>query len=160
MSIEPIVESTWSEILRLQAEVYLFVKPESIEVLKDKWFRSPRCCFICREGEQLMGYLLAHSWNNDSPPKLFQTLPRGTEGPILFLHDLAVSNSSFGKGVGSTMITHLVRVATLSGYKQIRLVSIQNSMLFWQKQGFTPVEQEVCKSYGEGAQLMQRVLWM
>ncbi|EEY36920.1 acetyltransferase GNAT family protein [Vibrio mimicus MB451] len=56
------------------------------------------------------------------------------------------------------MIEHLVNVATASGYKEILLVSVQNSMQFWQKQGFTSVEQEVCNSYGDSAQLMKRVL--
>ncbi|QEO43533.1 GNAT family acetyltransferase [Vibrio cholerae] len=56
------------------------------------------------------------------------------------------------------MIEHLVNVATASGYKEILLVSVQNSMQFWQKQGFTSVEHEVCNSYGDSAQLMRRVL--
>ncbi|EMB7846458.1 GNAT family N-acetyltransferase, partial [Vibrio vulnificus] len=62
MSIESIVETTWSEILKLQAEVYHLVEPESLEVLRDKWLRSPSSCFTYRDDEQLMGYLLAHSW--------------------------------------------------------------------------------------------------
>ncbi|ERM53689.1 hypothetical protein P781_15970, partial [Vibrio mimicus CAIM 1883] len=45
-----------------------------------------------------------------------------------------------------------------SGYKEILLVSVQNSMQFWQKQGFTTVEQEVCNSYGDSAQLMSEML--
>ncbi|EPZ5839207.1 GNAT family N-acetyltransferase [Vibrio cholerae] len=158
MSIESIVETTWPEILKLQAEVYHLVEPESLEVLRDKWLRSPSSCFTYRDDEQLIGYLLAHSWNSRTPPKLFNKLPKGTEGSILFLHDLAVSNHTFGKGIGSKMIEHLVNVATASGYKEILLVSVQNSMQFWQKQGFTIVEQEVCNSYGDSAQLMKRVL--
>ncbi|ENM5776471.1 GNAT family N-acetyltransferase [Vibrio mimicus] len=158
MSIESIVETTWSEILKLQAEVYHLIGPESLEVLRDKWLRSPSSCFTYRDDEQLMGYLLAHSWNSRMPPKLFNKLPKGTEGSILFLHDLAVSNHMFGRGIGSKMIEHLVNVATASGYKEILLVSVQNSMQFWQKQGFTSVEQEVCNSYGDSAQLMKRVL--
>ncbi|MDW0361475.1 GNAT family N-acetyltransferase [Halomonas venusta] len=158
MSIESIAETTWPEILKLQAEVYHLVEPESPEVLQDKWLRSPNSCFIYRDNKQLVGYALAHSWNSKKPPKLFNKLPKGTEGSILFLHDLAVSSNSFGKGIGSTMMAHLVNIAIVSGYREIRLVSVQNSMQFWQKQGFTPLEQEVCKSYGDSAQLMKRVL--
>ena len=76
----------------------------------------------------------------------------------MFLHDLAVSSNSFGKGIGSTMMAHLVNIAIVSGYREIRLVSVQNSMQFWQKQGFTSLEQAVCKSYGDSAQLMKREL--
>lgn len=95
MSIEIITESAWPEILKLQSEVYLLVEPESLEVLQDKWNRTPKCCFIFRDKEELKGYLLAHSWNKELPPKLFNTLPKETEGDILFLHDLAVASSSF-----------------------------------------------------------------
>ncbi|ENM5903626.1 GNAT family N-acetyltransferase [Vibrio mimicus] len=158
MSIESIVETTWSEILKLQAEVYHLVEPESLEVLRDKWLRSPSSCFTYRDNEQLMGYLLAHSWNSRTPPKLFNKLPKDTEGSILFLHDLAISNHTFGKGIGSKMIEHLMNVATSLGYREILLVSVQDSVQFWQKQGFTTVEQEVCNSYGDSAQLMKRVL--
>nr|MVE97716.1 GNAT family N-acetyltransferase [Vibrio cholerae] len=49
MSIEIIREAAWPEILKLQSEVYLLVEPESIEVLKDKWNRTPKCCFIYRD---------------------------------------------------------------------------------------------------------------
>lgn len=156
MPIQPIVETTWPEILSLQEKAYLLVEPESLDVLKDKWSRSPSSCFIYRDGEQLMGYLLAHAWNKDRPPKLFQKLPEATNGNIMFLHDLAVADAALGKGIGSKLINHLVKVAALSGYKKIRLVAVQNSRLFWQKHGFTPVDISVCESYGADARLMQR----
>ncbi|MCG7537395.1 GNAT family N-acetyltransferase [Pseudoalteromonas sp. OOF1S-7] len=158
MSIEIIRESAWPDILALQAEVYLLVEPESVDVLKDKWNRTPNCCFIYRDRQELKGYLLAHSWNKEQPPKLFNALPADTEGDILFLHDLAVSSSSFGQGIGSMLMKHLIEAATGSGFREIRLVSVQNSSLFWQRQGFKPLSESVCKSYGTDAQLMWRKL--
>ncbi|AZZ97438.1 GNAT family N-acetyltransferase [Pseudoalteromonas sp. R3] len=158
MAIEIIREAAWSEILKLQAEVYLFVEPESLEVLKDKWNRTPSCCFTYRDSDKLKGYLLAHSWNSEQPPKLFNALPNDTEGNILFLHDLAIASSSFGQGIGSKLMKHLVEVATNLGFKEIRLVAVQNSKLFWQRQGFKPLSDNVCKSYGTDAQLMWRKL--
>lgn len=158
MSIEIIRETAWPEILKLQEKAYLLVEPESLEVLKDKWNRTPNCCFLYRDNEQIKGYLLAHSWNKKQPPKLFNVLPKETEGNILFLHDLAISSSSFGQGIGSKLMKHLVEVATGFGFKEIRLVSVQNSKLFWQRQGFKPLSEKVCKSYGSDAQLMCRKL--
>lgn len=157
-SIEIITEVTWPEILELQAEVYLLVEPESVEVLQDKWRRTPSCCFICREEGRLVGYLLSHSWNSEQPPKLFNALPQKTEGNILFLHDLAISSSSSGRGIGSKLMKHLIDVATRLDFKEIRLVSVQNSRPFWQRQGFKAVSEKVCKSYGQDAQLMWRKL--
>lgn len=158
MPIEIIREAVWPEILKLQSEAYLAVEPESLEVLKDKWNRTPDCCFTYRDCEKLQGYLLAHAWNREQPPKLFHTLPKETEGDILFLHDLAVTSTSIGQGIGSKLIKHLVEVSTGLGFKEIRLVSVQNSKLFWQKQGFKPLLEKVCNSYGSDAQLMRRQL--
>ncbi|EPE4803431.1 GNAT family N-acetyltransferase, partial [Vibrio vulnificus] len=158
MSIQGIVSSTWSDILQLQQGVYLSVEPESLEVLQSKWLRSPETCFVFNEDSQVMGYLLAHSWNTEIPPKLFKPLPSNTEGSILFLHDLAVRKSESGKGIGKKLIAQLLKTAHLQGYEQILLVAVQNSVNFWKKQGFIPLNQKVKECYGEGAQLMRRVL--
>lgn len=158
MSIQGIVSSTWSDILQLQQGVYLSVEPESLEVLQSKWLRSPETCFVFNEDSQVMGYLLAHSWNTEIPPKLFKPLPSKTEGSILFLHDLAVRKSESGKGIGKKLIAQLLKTAHLQGYEQILLVAVQNSVNFWKKQGFIPLNQKVNECYGEGAQLMRRVL--
>ncbi len=159
MPIKPIDDTSWSGIVKVQAEAYSQVEPESLDVLKSKWLRSPESCFVYEKAGKVVGYLLAHSWNREAPPKLFQTLPIVTDGPIIFLHDLAVSREVAGEGIGGKMVLHLLQMAKTSGFQQIRLVSVQDSREFWQKQGFLPIEhQEVCSSYGEDAQLMsQRV---
>ncbi len=155
MPIKPIDDTSWSGIIKVQAEAYSQVEPESLDVLKSKWLRSPQSCFVYEKAGNVVGYLLAHSWNRDAPPKLFQTLPVVTDGPIIFLHDLAVSSDASGEGIGGKMVAHLLQIAKASGFQQIRLVSVQNSLAFWQKQGFLPIEhQEVCSGYGEDAQLM------
>lgn len=158
MAIELITAATWPEILQLQGEVYRDVEPEDVEILQDKWIRSPKSCFIYREDDHLKGYLLSHPWHDDRPPKLFQRLPLGTDGKVLFLHDLAISPSSSGQGIGSIMLRHLIALAGHSGYQEIRLVSVQNSSRFWQKQGFTALPQAVCNSYGQDALFMARTL--
>ena len=158
MSIQGIVASMWPDILQLQNNVYLSVEPESLEVLQSKWLRSPETCFVFQENSQIMGYLLAHSWNTEIPPKLFKLLPSNSEGSILFLHDLAIRKGASGKGIGKKLIAQLFKTACLQGYEQILLVSVQNSAHFWQRQGFTPLNQKVDECYGEEAQLMRRII--
>lgn len=156
MSIQQITESIWPDILELQSGAYLSVDPENLDVLQSKWLRSPETCFVYQGLQQILGYLLAHSWNSDSPPKLFNVLPENTDGQILFVHDLAISEQAKGQGIGQSMVDHLVAKAKLQGYGQIRLVAVQNSSVFWLKQGFQPLDQKVCDSYGEGALMMVR----
>ena len=155
MPIKKINEAAWSEILKIQAEAYSQIEPESVDVLQSKWLRSPETCFVYEKAGEVVGYLLAHAWNRETPPKLYETLPSGTEGLILFLHDLAISNAAAGDGLGKKMVSHLFNIAKEAGFKQIRLVSVQDSVAFWEKQGFiSGTHQQVCNSYGKGAQLM------
>ncbi len=154
MSITAITESNWADILELQQGVYLQVAPESLDVLKSKWLTSPESCLVLYEEGMLMGYLLAHSWSQEMPPKLFKPLPENCKGSTLFVHDLAVHKNSTGKGIGKRLITHIIKIAKLNGYQKIMLVAVQGSTEFWLKQGFMSVNQEVSECYGENAQLM------
>lgn len=159
MTIKLINDQTWSAVLEIQAQAYSSVEPESLAVLKSKWYNSPESCFVYQQDESIVGYLLAHAWHSDVPPKLFQPLPNETTGSILFLHDLAVSKSALGRGVATMMYQHLHQHALLSAYQQIRLVALQNSVGFWQRQGFVCVDQNISSSYGTDAYLMKKKLY-
>ncbi|NLU97027.1 GNAT family N-acetyltransferase [Marinomonas sp. UCMA 3892] len=177
MPIQPITQTMWAEILKIQAEAYSAIEPESLEVLQSKWQQSPDCCFAYlgerswleekseleeqggQEKRNILGYLLAHAWHGETPPKLYQPLPEGSHGPILFLHDLALSKRAVGRGVGSQMVTHLLDTAVSSGFQKALLVSVQDSVSFWQKHGFVEMtDQQASESYGEDAKVMMRAL--
>lgn len=158
MTIKLVEETTWPGILKVQSEVYLEVEPEHVDVLKSKWHQSPDCCFAYHHNNDVIGYLLAHSWNKETPPKLFQPLPEkaDTNGSILFLHDLAISHQASGKGIGAKMVTHLLSIATKLQFEQVLLVAVQGSFMFWNKMGFSEVtDQSISSTYGEGAKMMR-----
>ncbi|QUX90728.1 GNAT family N-acetyltransferase [Marinomonas sp. A3A] len=168
--IQPIIQTMWAEILKIQAEVYSEIEPESLEVLQSKWQQSPSCCFVYLakaelaeqsrpEKQNVLGYLLAHAWHSETPPKLYQTLPEESHGSILFLHDLALSKRAAGRGVGSQMVKHLLDTAISFGFQKALLVSVQNSVPFWQKHGFVELtNQQASEGYGEDAKIMMRAL--
>lgn len=157
--IEPIHDALWPDIQRVQAEVYHQVEPESTETLRSKWLASPASCFVARKGEAVLAYLLAHGWDSELPPKLYQPIAPATQGRFLFLHDLAVSHRAGGLGLGRRMVERLLAVARQRRFGQIRLVAVQGSVPFWQKMGFQPVPGvQPSRSYGGDATLMQRTL--
>jgi ribosomal protein S18 acetylase RimI-like enzyme len=159
MSIKSIDETMWAGILRVQAEVYFQVEPESLDILQGKWHHSPDCCFVYQQGQDVLAYLLAHAWHSELPPKLYQPLANESKGAILFLHDLAVSKQLSGQGIGSQLVNHLLNAISTMGFEQIRLVAIQESLPFWRKMGFSEVAKQIpCSSYGKDASLMQRLL--
>ena len=155
MAITEISEASWEEILRIQEEAYTGIPPEEIEVLKSKWNNSPESCFIFSEGEDILAYLLAHSWNSLTPPKLFEQVPVDSSGKILYLHDLAVSSSARGMGLGKQLANKLIDTAKTMHYEKVLLVAVQGSSRFWASLGFSEVlHVPVCASYGDDAKLM------
>lgn len=160
MPITEISENCWGDILRIQEEAYTGVPPEDIDVLKSKWEVSPESCFVFRaEDEQVLAYLLAHSWNSLEPPKLFEQVPVDSAGEILYLHDLAVSNRARGVGMGKQLTKKLIEIAKGLRYKKVMLVAVQGSSRFWSSLGFREVLYvPVCSSYGDDAKLMSLVV--
>jgi len=156
MFIRKISDHSWHDILKVQEEAYTGIPPEGINVLKSKWEDSPKTCFILKTAdEEIVGYLLAHSWNSNVPPKLFEELPNKTTGDILYLHDLAVSNNARGLGVGKQLAKKLLDTAKLQKFKKVLLVAVQESESYWFNLGFREIHNiPICPSYGAGAKLM------
>lgn len=160
MSLAIIREEHWSAIVRVQAEAYTDIVPESLETLRSKWLRSPSLCFVYQAQDEVLAYLLAHAWHSQTPPKLYETLSGGSDGgDILFLHDLAVGRAGAGKGIGRQMVQHLLGLAAAQNFQHMLLVAVQNSVPFWEQFGFTPVaNSQPSRSYGADARLLSRPL--
>lgn len=157
MPIRAITDGMWGSILELEAAAYAGIEPESLETLKSKWVASPELCFVYELEGQVVAYLLAHSWNSMEPPKLFEPLDNPCDGPVLFLHDLVVSRSTKGMGIGKLMVEHLFSVADPNRFDIALLVSVQNSQIFWEKNNFSLIDRgRLSPGYGQGAVLMQK----
>lgn len=159
LTIDPIEETMWSGIERVQSEVYLDVEPDSTHQLRNKWLHTPDCCFAMRKDGEVLAYLLAHAWDSVYPPKLHQPLPAESQGQGLFLHDIAVSRRLTGVGAGTQLVKRLLATAGNLGFKHIRLVAVQGSGAFWQKLGFEAVPGlKASACYGSDATVMQQTL--
>lgn len=124
-------------------------------MLKSKWIASPKTCFVFKSEDIVLGYLLAHAWNSQIPPKLFEELPNECAGSVLYLHDLATAENARGLGVGRKLIAALIKSAQSLGFQQILLVAVQKSEQYWAKYGFSEVPDiAICTSYGDDAKLM------
>ncbi len=160
MLIQEIEDKHWPNILKIQDESYQDFGAEELDVLKSKYEASPNTCFVCSSSNgELLGYLLAHPWSGTFPPKLFEPLPNIEQGEYLYLHDMAISPQSKGKGIGRMMASKLFGVAQNKGINRVILVAVQGSESFWSKVGFHEVNWgDECSSYGESAILMEKVL--
>ncbi len=156
MSISEISENSWQGILKVQADAYADILQEEIDVLKSKWKASPETCFVFQGPDnEILGYLLAHPWNSDEPPKLFEALLHKPAGDILYLHDLAVRRKARGFGVGKQLSSTLIEIAKLKKFERILLVAVQGAEGYWFKVGFREVHNIFLgPSYGINAKLM------
>ncbi|MFP8966193.1 GNAT family N-acetyltransferase [Pokkaliibacter sp. CJK22405] len=156
MSVVAIEPAAWEGILQVQDEAYQDLESEALHVLQSKWQASPDTCFVYRSSRQdVLGYLLAHPWQGEQPPKLYQALSPVTGTDTLYLHDMAVSASAQGEGVGRKLSSALLQVAKASGFSRIMLVAVQGAHTYWQKMGFEEVHNaSLCDSYGDSARLM------
>jgi len=156
MSIAVISENSWQGILQVQEEAYTDIPHEEVAVLKSKWKVSPETCFVYKDNEnKILGYLLAHPWNSDEPPQLFETLPHNSTGDTLYLHDLAVSSNARNLGVGSQLSNKILEIAKLKKFRRVLLVAVQGSEYYWFNFGFREVQNvSASQSYGSNAKLM------
>ncbi|WP_221801831.1 GNAT family N-acetyltransferase [Oceanobacter mangrovi] len=165
MSVTAIQTGHWADIMEIQQHCYREVEPESLQALQSKWHHSPHCCFTLLQNDKPQAYLLAHEWSGEQPPKLNKPLAAKAADPAAnaqkrktqwYLHDLAISPSAAGKGIGRRMVEHFLQQAEKHRCDQVLLVSVQDSAGFWQKFGFEEQpDNPPCDSYGEQAVTMK-----
>lgn len=155
MSICPINENSWDDIVKIQKQAYSDIAAEDVNVLKSKWYSSPKTCAVFTNHKgKVLAYLLAHPWASEIPPKLNEKTTE-TCSSTLFIHDLALALEVRGKNIGKELVQNLIHNAKTQRYEKILLVAVQNSVGFWAKFGFLKIpSEEICSSYGENSQLM------
>lgn len=110
------------------------------------------------------GYLIAYPWSLGAIPPLNSMLgglPDGAES--VFLHDLALDPDLRGQGHARPAVDMLIAALRLLGTRRIALVSVNDTVPFWQAMGFAPLSGDRAlvrklESYGEGARYMIRDL--
>ncbi|MCE9677885.1 GNAT family N-acetyltransferase [Shewanella sp. AS1] len=136
LSIRPIHSNDWPAILKIQAQCYPDIVPESQVALQSKVAISPDSCFVLEVGQQVLGYCLAHPWVLNQPPSLEQVVRKPTAPDSLYLHDIAISAQARGLGAAEQIFNRLVSKANQLGFASISLVAVQGADRYWQRLGF------------------------
>lgn len=153
--------SDLAEILALQKLCYHEIEPESAQSMLSKILISPQTCVTVRFYHQLQAYLLSLPAQLQHPPSLNEeTTHLPTHANCLYLHDLAIHPQAQGTGLGQKLVRKFFQIAKEQKFKAACLIAIQNSVPFWQKQGFiikipSHALQEKLKTYGENATYME-----
>ena len=147
--------------LVLQAEAYPAFLDEEEAAFLSRITLSASYCLAARQGDELLGYLLAHGWKRQSPPPLGTLLADGVPSEVLFIHDLAVSSAARGLRIGQRLVTRAFELAARDGLRRAELIAVEGAADYWRGLGFAEAAvsgkfREKLESYGPLARWMTR----
>lgn len=134
--IEALGPQDLSAALKIQKEAYPPFLVEEEAVFVSRMNLGASYCFAAKHRTGLLGYLLAHGWRRQSPPSLGALLVDDAPSEVLFIHDLAVSASSRGLGVGRRLINRAFELAAQDGLRRAELVAVEGAAEYWRGLGF------------------------
>ncbi len=153
-----------ADVIRIQAEAYIDEILETDEVIQARFEQTPDTSWVVEREGIVCGYLVGyHSTMGDVTPwgAEFEHKPNAN---TLYLHDLAISSSAKGFGLGPLVVNHALAEARARQFGHVALVSVQNSKNFWEKQGFIAfddllqIQQQNLDTYSGPAFYMVRTL--
>ena len=128
--------SDLAAVTRIQAEAYIDEILETDEVIHARLLQAPDTAWVVERAGEVCGYLVGYQ------STLGEVTPWGSEfshkqdSTALYLHDLAISTSASGCGLGPLLVNYALMQARQRELRDVALVSVQNSKSFWQKLGF------------------------
>lgn len=136
--------------------------PESDAMFANRLALHAPGCEVLDGADGLKGYVLSHPWQDRAPPPLDAVLEPVASPSTYYIHDLALLPETRGSGAGTAIVGVLASRARALGLPNMTLVAVNNSVHFWQRQGFTVTDDAALEaklaSYGDQARFMTRVL--
>ena len=163
--VAPLLARDMPAVMRIQAQCYSAIVPESLASMAAKRHAAPHTCHAAWHADALVGYLLSLPVRGLAlPPLDSPDCVLAADADALYLHDLALAPAARGSGAGRALVARALAVGAQAGLKRALLVAIQGSAPYWARHGFETVEPPHAElraklaSYGADAQLMQRAL--
>lgn len=136
ISIETLGQQHLPAVLNLQREAYPPFLVEEEAAFMSRIGLAASYCLAAKHREELLGYLIAHGWNRQSPPSLCAVLVDCAPSEVLLIHDLAVSSASRGLGVGQRLIARAFELAAQDGLRTAELIAVDGAADYWRRLGF------------------------
>jgi ribosomal protein S18 acetylase RimI-like enzyme len=128
------------DVIRIQAEAYTDEILETDEVIYARFAQTPDTSWVVERAGEVCGYLVGYqsvlgevsAWGDEFTHK--------PQSSALYLHDLAISKSAAGCGLGPRLVNYALEEARQRELRAAALVSVQDSKSFWRKLGFNECE--------------------
>lgn len=163
ISVEEMSQHDVTAAIEIQKKAYPSFLVEGEDAFLSRINLTASYCLAARQGEKLLGYLLAHGWKRQSPPPLGAILPDSVPSEVLFIHDLAVSSPKRGLRIGETLVTHAMERSAQDGLRSAELIAVEGAADYWRRLGFVEAAvssalSEKVRTYGDHARWMTRKL--
>ncbi|ONF97333.1 Acetyltransferase (GNAT) family protein [Sphingomonas jeddahensis] len=160
-AIRPLERHHLSAALEIQALAYPAALLEHERAFASRITLAGSCCLAATRDGVLIAYLLAHAWPSRAPPSIGNVLADPVVGEVLFIHDLAVSLTGRGTGVGRQLVLRAFDLAARDGLERAELIAVEGAAGYWQRLGFTSPEVPAesagkVAAYGAAARWMER----
>lgn len=150
-------------VLTIQNQAYDDLVEEEA-VIKSRLIHAPDFCWVAELNSEVCAYLLTHPWDEELPPAWnmrLETLTR--KSSTFYIHDLALGESAQGHGIARSLIETALEYARKNAFKEAQLISVQSSIGFWERMGFSAAELNEAlnaklSTYGDDARLMSQQL--
>lgn len=130
-----------ADVIRIQAEAYIDEILETDEVIRARFVQTPDTSWVVERAGEVCGYLVGYQSTLGEVSPWGSEFAHKPESTALYLHDLAISKSAAGCGLGPLLVNHALVEAQQRELRAAALVSVQNSKSFWQKLGFIECDQ-------------------
>ena len=134
-------------VMLIQREQYTesFIEPET--AIRARLANFPDTAWVADDGHGVCAYLVGYRSVIGRVTPLCGNFAVHDNPDTLYLHDLAVALRAIGLGVGGGLLHLAWQGGIASGLRCSSLVSVQDSVAFWQRHGYAE------SSLAEGAQL-------
>ena len=140
-SIRPARASDDGEFVRIETDAYAPEFLESPRAFLAKLRAFPSGCKIADVSDESVGYLISHPWTHENVPRLnWEAFALPPSPDVFFIHSVTVMRAYQNRGIGYALAKAAIAVGQAHGFSRFTLISVQNSISFWQKLGFKPVE--------------------
>lgn len=135
--IRPMLGSDVSAMLVVQAQCYEPAMNEPAEVLLARHDACPDTAWVALDAQgQVAAYLVAYRSCLGKPTPLGHAFEHAPDADVLYLHDLAIGVVLRGQGVAQQLVSHARAQARTMGLRGLALVSVNDTVGFWQRMGF------------------------
>lgn len=142
-----------ASVIRIQAEVYIDEILESDDVITERFAAVPDTSWVIEGAQGVCGYLVGYLSYTGHVTPWGTAFTHKVNADCLYLHDLAISKTVAGCGLGPRLVRYALEQARQRKLQSAALVSVQDSKRFWNKLGFDeylklpPTQQQSLATY-------------